>query len=290
MSTAIESPVYTLGTWQGNVLDDFGVEWIVEDEDGWSSTPPVKATLQEKTAGDGAWSGPGFFSSRVINLTGRAKAPDRLSMLAAKDRLRASISPRVPAQLQVDEAHMTRVATVRLSDKIDVRDQSAEIFSWGLTITAPDPRRYAPEPNTTSTALPSAATTGRTYPRTWPMLYGGAVEGGTGSVFFDNLGDFDETPAVITFVGPVQTPRVEHVQTGRNLTFDLTLSADDILVVDLLAQTAILNGSGNRAYTISAGSAWFMLVSGMNELAFRGVALSPPPDPLMTVTATSAWS
>ncbi|GIH95446.1 phage tail domain-containing protein [Planobispora siamensis] len=289
MSTPIDSPVYTLGTWQGNVVDDFGVEWVVEVEDGWSSSPPVKATIEEKTAGDGAWTGPGFYAARVINLTGKAQAPDRISMLEAKDRIKAALKPRVPIQLLVAEAHRTRTAQVRMSDRVELTDVSAHIFSWGMTITAGDPRRYDPTTTTVSTALPAATTTGRTYPKTYPVLYGGVVEGGTGSVFFLNEGDFDETPATITFNGPVQTPRVEHVQTGRNLTFDLTLDVGDVLVVDLLRQTALLNGTSNRAYTISAGSAWFMATPGLNEFAFRGVAL-PPTEPLMTVTAASAWT
>lgn len=293
----IESPVYTLGdAWQAGVLDEYGTEWVCEDEDGWSSSPPVRATLEDRQADDGAWSGPGYYGSRVINLSGKARSPSRVEMLAAKDRIKASISARSLVPLRVDEAHMSRMAMVRLSDQVDTKDVSAQIFSWSLTLVAPDPRRYAVETQTATTTLPTGLTAGRVYSRTYPLVYGGDVEGPSGSVFINQIGDYDQTPARILFTGPLVSPRVEHVQSGRNLTFDVTLSYGDIVAVDLLTKSAMLNYSANVANEISAGSAWFMLVRGVNELAFRGQAGTPPPDvtpapvPQMTVTAASAWT
>lgn len=278
-------------------MDDYGVEWVVEDESGWSSSPPVRAVVQPRANADGAWGGPGFYDARVINLTGTAIAPDRVSMLAAKDRIKSAIGPRTAVQLQVAEAHLTRVASVRLSDQIDLADRGSYVFTWSLTLTATDPRRYAAEAASATVTLPSSVAAGRTYPRTYPIVFGGGVvEGGGGSAFIEQAGDYDATPAVITISGPIISPRIEHPQTGRNLTFDITLAWDETLVVDLGRQTALLNGTSSRAYTISAGSAWFMLVPGANELAFRGQAGTPPPDidpapvPQMIVTASSAWT
>lgn len=292
----LASPVYWLGTWAGNVTDDYGVEWIVEVEDGWSSSPPVRAVVQARANADGAWGGPGYFDARVINLAGTAIAPDRLTMLAAKDRLKSALGPRGTVQLIVEEAHLTRTASVRLTDQIDLSDKGSYAFAWSLTVTATDPRRYSSDSMSETATLPTGLTSGRTYARTYPLVYGGGVVGGGGSVFLTNEGDYDATPAVITFTGPVISPRVEHPQTGKNLTFDLTLAYDETLVLDLGKQTALLNGSANRVYTISAGSAWFMLVPGINELAFRGQAgtpppgVDPPPVPQMIVTASSAWT
>lgn len=296
MSTVLDTPVYTLATWQGNVTDDYGVDWVVTDEQGWSSSPPVRTSLEERGSGDGAWSGPGFYGSRVISLSGTAVAPDKATMLAAKDRLKASIGPRSLVQLQVAEEHMTRVANVRLSDQIDITDRSSYVFEFALALVAPDPRRYSPTPVTATAVLPATVVTGRTYPRVYPLGYGGLVGGSNTSVFIDQAGDYDQTPATIVFTGPLINPRVEHPESGKHLTFQLTLGYDETLVVDLGNQTALLGGSSSRTYTISASSAWFQLQPGMNELAFRGVAGSAPPDitptpvPQMTVTAYSAWS
>ncbi|MEW9530754.1 hypothetical protein [Microbispora sp. NPDC049125] len=296
MSFPLTTPVYTLGTWEGNVTDDYGVDWIVETEDGWSSSPPIRAQVEARSNADGGWGGPGFYDSRVVTLSGHAIAPDRMTMLAAKDRIKSAISPRSPVQLQVAEAHLTRVASVRLTDQIDLADVNSFAFTWAFTLTAVDPRRYDANPVTVTATLPVGLTAGRTYSRTHPVVYGGVTPGGGGSVYIQNDGDYDETPAVITFVGPLVTPRVEHPQSGRSLTFDVTLDYDDTLIVDLKAKTALLNGAVNQAYTITAGSAWFMLTPGLNEFAFRGTAGTAPPDitptpvPQMTVTAASAWT
>lgn len=294
MPTPIDSPVYYVGPWAANVIDDDGVEWICEVEDGWSASPPVRALVEDKTASDGAWSGPGFFGARVINLSGRARATDRLGMLAAKDRIKAAFNPRSLFTLTVAEAHLTRVATVRLSDQLDVKDQTDQIFAWSLTVVAPDPRRYAEEAVTEQATLPATLTAGRTYSRTYPLVYGGAG-GSVSSVFIDQAGNYDETPATITIIGPVVSPRVEHIQSGRSLTFDVTVEYGHTLVLDLLRKTALLDGYANQSPHLSAGSAWFMLVPGVNELAFRGAAGTLPPEadpatvPIMSVTAASAW-
>lgn len=296
MPVAIASPVYFLGSWAGNVVDDNSVEWVVTKEEGWSSSPPVRPTIGNRAASDGAWGGPGFYGARVVNLSGRAKASSRVGMLAAKDRIKAAIGVRDPATLTVQEAHLTRIASVRLADQIELVDVTDQIFDWSLTVVATDPRRYSQFATTVTAILPVGLTSGRTYARTYPLVYGGAATGGSGSVFVSNDGDFDQAPAVITFFGPLISPRVEHHETDRNLTFDLTLAYDEKLVVDLKRLTVLLNGSANRAYTISAGSAWFMLQPGVNELAFRGMVGPLPsgipsaPDPQMVVVASSAWT
>ncbi|WP_043637311.1 fibronectin type III domain-containing protein, partial [Nonomuraea candida] len=53
----IESPVYRIGSWAGNVRDQYGVDWVVEEAKGWSSTPPVRPRLARLGGVDGAWEG-----------------------------------------------------------------------------------------------------------------------------------------------------------------------------------------------------------------------------------------
>lgn len=296
----ISTPVYTVagmrGTWQANVTDDHGVDWVCEAEEGWSTSPPSKPVLEERATGDGAWTGPGWYGPRVIVLRGRAIAPTRVGMLLAKDRLKAAVGPRASSTLIVAEAHLARTAMVRLSEQVDIADEGAYAFGWALQLVAADPRRYAEAPVTVSTELQATDVTGRAYPRTYPRTYGVAVDTPTGAVQIMQDGDYDQTPAVITFFGPIESPAVEHVQTGQALRFTLSLSYLDRLVVDLGAQTALLNGTASRVNTITSGSAWFQLVPGLNELRFRGVVgaapggITPPPVPQMSVTAASAWT
>lgn len=288
----LETPVYTLGSWQGNVTDPFGVDWIVKEEDGWSTSPPIRARREDKESGDGAWAGPGDYGPRTITLSGVAVAPSRLDMLAAKDRIKACIDARTQQRLQVDEDHMSRWSMVRLSDQIQPVDQGARVFAWTLIVTADDPRRYSVDTTVVSTRLPAAGDVGRTYPRTYPMDFGGYVPGGSGSVQITQAGDYDQTPARITITGPVSTPRIAHVQSGRSLSFNLTIPTGQYLDIDLGAKTALLNGTASRMGTVLGGWAWFMLQRGPNEIQFRGIDVGAPgdPDPVMTVTASSAWT
>ncbi|MFF4777514.1 hypothetical protein ACFY05_32125 [Microtetraspora fusca] len=296
MSTQTATPLYRLGTWEGNVTDAWGVDWIVEAEDGWSSSPPVRALTEPRNSTDGAWGGPGLYGPRVVTLSGRAVAPDRLTMLAAKDRIKAAVNPRTLVQLVVAEDHLTRVANVRMSDQVALTDEGSFAFRWALTVVAADPRRYAATPMSGTTTLPASLTAGRTYSRTYSVTYGAGAGGSTGSVYIQQDGDYDQTPAVIVITGPVINPQVEHVASGRELAFDLTLAYDETLTIDLKTQVALLNGAANQAYRITATSAWWMLAPGSNEIAFRGTPGTPPPDitptpiPQMTVTASSAWS
>lgn len=296
--TITATPVYTLGAgdsaWQGNVTDGYSVDWIVTSEDGWSASPPVRPVKEDRVTGDGDWSGPGFYAGRVVALGGTAVAPDRVSMLWAKERIKAAAGPRALTPLQVDEAHLSRTAMVRLADQVHIADKGSLAFTWALVLAAPDPRRYSIGDIPQSTGLPATSVVGWTYPRVYPRLYGGSGGPGQGSVYFDQVGDYDQVGALIVFTGPLITPTVAHVQTGRVLSFDLTLGENDSLAVDLAAGTALLNASASRIGTLTPGSAWFLLVPGANELQFRGAAGvmsdGSTPNPLMTVTASSAWT
>ena len=287
-----ETPRYYLGDWSGNATDAFGVDWVVTSEDGWSSSPPIRPRQEDKEAGDGSWAGPGNYGARVISLAGIAMAPNRMEMLAAKERIKACITARSKKTLQVEEAHRTRQALVRLTDQIDITDKGATGFTWTLIVTADDPRRYAADTTVASTLLPAATDVGRTYPRTYPWTYGAYTPGATGSVQIDQIGDYDQTPARITIRGPISAPRVGHIQTGRSLGFNLALAVGQTLEIDLGAKTALLDGTASRVGTLTSGSSWFLLVPGENELQFRGVDTGQPtdPDPVMTVTAASAWT
>ncbi|GAB2859350.1 hypothetical protein GCM10022221_68670 [Actinocorallia aurea] len=302
MPVAIATPTYSLTnaagtTWGLNVLDDEGCAWIVEDEDGWSSSASVRATYEDKTLGDGAWSAPGAWGSRSITLSGHCVAPSREAMLRAKDRAKAAVSVRDLTALSVAEAHMTRYADVRLTDKIDIKDDGSVAFTWTLPLTAADPRRYgAPVPS--EAGLPyRGPIEGYTFSRTFPYRFQTTAydPGSSGRIFFPQAGDFDRTPAKFTIHGPIIRPSIGHLQSGRTLTFDLELDWTSYLDVDLGNGSVLLNGQSSRANTLVDGSAWFLLVPGLNEILFGGApgtspgGLDPEPAARLRMLAAPAW-
>jgi hypothetical protein len=295
----LDSPLYTVtgpngAVWQGNALDATGCAWVVTAEDGWSSSPPARPSQVDKTVGDGTWAGMGYFAGRLVTLTGTCIAPSQLAMLWAKEAIKAAIDPHNLATLRVDELHLSRTAQVRLSDKVEIQDQGNVAFTFTMGLFAPDPRRYAVSSVSLATGLPAGATVGRAYNRTYPVSYGGAGLTAQGSVTFWNAGSYPQSPGVITFYGPVINPEVIHAQSGKSLTFQLTLNYGQTLVVDLGAQSALAAGTSSVIQALTGSSAWFMLVPGQNQLLFRGQAGTPPPGitaaPSMLVVASSAWS
>lgn len=295
----LSSPLYTVtaaggALWQGNAVDANGCSWVVQAEDGWSSSPPARPTQADKTLGDGTWAGMGYYAGRLVSLSGTCVAPNQLAMLWAKENIKAAIDPHQPATLRVDELHLSRQALVRLSDKVEIQDKGNTAFSFAVGLFAPDPRRYAVTGVSLSTALPAGATVGRTYPRIYPMLFGGAGLTAQGSITFWQAGSYPMTPGVITFAGPLINPQVIHAQSGKSLTFNFTLAYGQVFTVDLGAQSALIGGATSMLSALTGPSAWFLLAPGQNQLLFRGQAGTPPPGvtatPLMTLTATSAWS
>jgi hypothetical protein len=293
----LSSPLYTIGSgstaWNGNARDDSGCDWIVTNPTGWSASPPARPSQQDKTIGDGAHAGTGYYAGRLVILEGTCVAPDQVSMLWAKEAINSAFGPYDLVPLRVDELHLSRMCMVRLNDQIDPIDKGPVAFTWQFGVFAPDPRRYSVNPVSLSCGLPTAGTgNGRTYPRTYPLLYSGAGAGAS-EVVFMQAGNYKYTPAVITIQGPVISPTVEHDRSGSHLTLDMTIGYGRYVVLDLNNQTAMLGGTQTVATSLTSDSAWFMLSPGENVLAFRGEAGANPDgspgSPVMTVAGASAW-
>jgi hypothetical protein len=93
------------------------------------------------------------------------------------------------------------------------------------------------------------------------------------------------TPAIITISGPVTDPRVTNDTLGFTLSFDIDLGGSDVLVVDLLNRTAILNGVVNvRGALIDPD--WWLLEPGVNSIIYTAGSGSGSS---LTVTFHPAW-
>jgi phosphodiesterase/alkaline phosphatase D-like protein len=278
-------PQYDIGTWSGNFTDGYGVDWVITAEEGWGGPPPKRSTIDEIPQGDGGYDAPTFDGPRVITLTGTCIAPSRYEMNRAKDRLNAVAAGRDMHVLMVTEEHITRLVYVRRTGAQKLSDTGPVSFDFALSLIAPDPRKYQALAEVVSaTIVNSGGAIGRTYPRTYPRSYptGSFV---AATVNAHNTGT-RETGAVITFGGGISNPGVLHLGTGASLQFALDLAVGDTLTVDLLARTAVLNGSVSRRGTLISGSSWFLLSPGDNVLRALGTpALSTP----MTVTYHPAW-
>jgi hypothetical protein len=324
MSFPLDLPHYQLDGWGGNWVDDDGVEWIVTSEQGWGASAGVRVDLDDRVHADGAWDSPGYEASRIVTLSGTAVAPTRRAQNLAKDRFNAAAGGRGLYPLVVTEEHLTRLAYVRRSGEAKASDRGAFVFDFSITLVAPDPRKYdAIQAIRTSVAVeitgahaidihtPITTTDnliqggqlvvgGRTYPRTYPLTYTGAGDpgptGGGGTpggpvngtaALVENTGTRD-TGGLIEIRGGLENPVVLNMRTGETLAFGLILTADDVLTVDLMERTVVLNGSTSRRSTIIAGSAWWLFEPGSTWLRLGGTPTNTG-NPRMTVYYRSAW-
>lgn len=277
------TPTYRLGEMTFNATDDYGVDWIVGEELGWSDAAPVRLATADREDAHGSFSGPVWRGARLIGLKGVALCPDRVAMLRAKDRLRSAgdYGPD-PAMLTVAEAHLTRYTWVKHSTEVRIRDVNSRAFEWELALRADDPLRYG-DVQLLTMALPTAPGGGLTFPLTFPFTYGAGLVGGYGTA--DNAGNAETNPT-LSINGPIAAPQVINATTGQVLAADLTLTAGDVLTIDTANRMFAVNGL-LRYDALTAASSWWSLAPGANDIRF--MASTYDTAPLLTLTWRSAW-
>lgn len=280
------SPTWAVDGWVGNDLDESGVLWTVETEEGWSSSPPVRGDVTSREAADGAYdSAERYYDARLVTLTGFADAPSQAAMLAAKERLLAVGSDlRGPLlELAVGELTGTRSAWVRRATDTKTTDQGSRAFAWQLNLLAPDPRKYG-APAAAAAGLPAAAG-GMVFPVTFPLTFPGG--GGGGSLLATNAGRYETWPT-LRIVGPATDPVAENLTTGKRFRLaPLTLGTGDYVDVDMDARTVLLNGSASRRAAVAADSDWWSLAPGDNAVRFGAAAYDPAAQ--LQLTWRPAW-
>ncbi|WP_449060596.1 fibronectin type III domain-containing protein [Planomonospora algeriensis] len=280
--TPIAAPVYRLEGWTGNARDRYGVDWVVESEEGWSSTADVLPLDAESDSSDGGFSGPGAFGMRRITLEGTAVASSRAGMLAAQERITAALYPHQLGTLRVQEGGgLTRKAGVRLAGEVEISDRSAVAFSWVLNLVAPNPRRTAMRPVYDEVAI-----------ETMP---------GSASARIVMNGDYRWIPARIRVWGPIREWSITHEQSGLVIRAKpgTVLPADSRYSLEFdLATRVVLAHVPPEVWPeprpgrgmLGAFPARFALSSGVNTLTLAGEKVDGQVgSPRMVIEAWDAW-
>lgn len=283
-----ETPTYTLDDWTGNATDGYGVDWIITNEDGWSSNAPVRLATADNAGFDGGQSGKVLLGARLISLKGTAVAADRMAMLEAKERLRAvAMGDRTAAyRLVVAEAHLTRSTLVKHATEIKIADRGSFMFDFELMLRADSPRREGATLLTEGPlTLPVATETPRAvFPTEFPVSFGGTNPGATATV--TNTGNAGAYP-VLSITGPAAHPAVRNVTEGTTSAFNVTLGDGDILVADHGAKTALINGTRDVSGLRTSSSSWWGLPPGDSSIRFTASSNTAAQ---LTLTYRPAWT
>ena len=144
-------------------------------------------------------------------------------------------------------------------------------FRYGamsLQFHATDPRIYSSSFTSGALTLPTALT-GLTFPATSPFVF---TASGTGATLIATNSGNTPAPWVAVLAGPLVNPTITLASTGSAISLGGTLAAGEVLTIDSLARSILLNGTASRYSWLATSSAWFSLPVGTSTVQFGGAS------------------
>jgi hypothetical protein len=260
MGSALKYPVYNIGTWGANWLDDNGTEWYVEASDIRDGRAP-KTHVQERPTGTGAWRSQSYLSSHSFTVSGYGKAANLTQREAARDTLLGLFVNGGRQLLSYDSGTWVRTLLVELNGKpgFAVRRNKTG-FNWQLPLLAAEGRWLDATVRTTPAAsVASLSTDGLDWGSgglDWSS--GGldwGISGAQSSVTVTNSGNVPVWP-VYTITGPVTQPSLTDPVTGRQLLYSGTLLTGQTLTIDTSPDTRSVKLDGIDRFGFMLSAQW----------------------------------
>ena len=257
----------------------------VTSVNGLEDLPGIRNQDDNRGYFDGMFSGRDFLGGRTIVINFLTLGGNGNSAQANFNLLQAALLPQqsgtTPLQFQLSTAGTLQFVNARIRARATTIDPN---YTYGyissqITFFCPDPNYYD---NTVQTQSMTYTTPlGRTYPRIYPLTYGGGSQ--TQTVNINNAG-WATTYPTLTIKGPVINPIIGNLTTGQALNFNYTMGTSDTFVIDLLNRTILLNGSPARNLLLGS-SQWFAAPPGTSQYYFTGTGTS-----YGVTTATVQWN
>lgn len=268
--------------WQaevGGLLLGDGTDFIIEKLDA-AGRPRVRTSDISNPSADGTLTaGPDLLDGRTIVLNVALAADDAAAVSVLLDQLDAAWQMQSAGTVPL-VWRQPGVGQVRANGRPRAFEVDDTLRRVGLIrVTA---GFYCADPRLYGDALKSQAfdasgpVGGSEWDAPWPMVW--TAESDPSETDLTNAGS-RPTPPLWTITGPCVTPRLELVGSAF-LEFDLTLSAGQTIVVDVLNRTATIDGVG-KVSTKTLRSTWWELPAGTSTVRFRSYDLSG--------TATMTW-
>lgn len=274
----------SLGDTVFNKISDNQCAWAITDLEGWWGLPDVDVADDPKAQSlDGSYYTFGRYLPRTISLRGQILPLDGVAnkAVAARGTLNRALAPlaRSRVLLSVEEDD-PKVSLVQLAGTPLTRiDKTTGQMTFDIVLRAVDPVKYSSMLHTDSTTLASTAP-GRTYNKTFYYSYGGKTTSGVISA--TNKGSY-QSDATFTITGPVTRPRIEHVEQGVYLEFNVVLGIGETLTINTRTKKILFAGASRRN-TLTPGSRWFSLSPGLNTIRYSGTQQIPAQEELIAGT------
>lgn len=299
--SVIMLPTWSIDGITFNSSDSNGVEWIVEEEEGWEDSPGPRLATQEKPAGDGDYDSDTFLESRLVILRGYVLGPTRSVTDLAIRQMAAWLSAGTRQTMTVTEPDRVLAATVRRAAKSQTHRMSPTCFAFEAKMIAPDPRKYSTTTKSLSTGLASpppggvlwggsAGSTG--VPWNGPAGTTGVVwqsgVGSTGVITLTNAGTA-ATPIRFTIsdmTEAVVQPSIVDITNGYALTYGGTVAANSTLVIDTDTGSVLMDGA-NRGPLMSRAD--FFSVPPQSSISVQFDAAAPAPNASLLAQWSDAY-
>ncbi|MET9253746.1 hypothetical protein [Streptomyces sp. NPDC003717] len=277
----------------GELLLGPGTPYRWRSISGWEDLPGLDSGTVPRSDQHGAFPGRLLAQARTVGLDGLIVRAPRATIGAVVGALSAGTVPvedERPLVVWLDERGplLAYARATRRAVPAGPGYRLGTITGGALEFQASDPRRYELAERSVSATLPMSEA-GLSWPLGWPLAFG--VPGSTGTLPTVNVGDA-ETHPLVEFRGPVTRPALTNLATGDVVEYDIPLAAGDLLTVDTLAGTVVLNGTASRIYTATSRSVpeqTFTLAPGSTSLIFRAAPGSSDPTASATVRYRSAY-
>lgn len=246
--------------------------------------PPIRTSDFPFPSNDGEIPGNDYLSARTLVFNLILLGTSAVSTETLAQALAAAWRPKQTIQtLNLEMTGQQYVLYGRPRGCSIVYDRSllSAVAKARCVFKATDPYFYDYTSSVNTLALAGATGVGMTFNATFNLGFGGASSGGITNV--TNNGTVP-TQWVASISGPLVDPRLENVSTGEILRFTGNLASGDVLTIDSATHTILVNGTSALSW-LQAGSSWFTLASGTNQIRLAAISGSGSG----TISFRSAW-
>jgi hypothetical protein len=275
----------------GIVLGD-NVNTFMEELTGWDDLPPIDSGNTPIPMYHGSYAGSKFARERIVTWVGTLNPEDLDSWSTVLKQIRKATTISSEEKLltirTIDETLTSYASVTARSLPGNRRYGAARIGNLAIQFTCSDPRKYSESDYICSISFPDLGSSGLVYPLTYPLDYGTASSGGTGS--YSNDGDAP-LPVIYVVHGPTENPRITNNTTGMHMSFSITLTAGETLSINTANSTVLLNDSVDRLYTRTLTSSPIMkmeIIPGVNLFSVTASSWDTSLGSLVTISGKSS--
>ena len=270
-------------SFNGLTFGGAGSPYQVLSVDGLEGVPGIRNQDDNRGYADGMFSGQDFFSGRTISIILNVFGSGATSAQTNFNTLQSTLLPQAtgttPLYFLLSPTGIEQFINARVRA---VRTTVDPNYTYGFITTqielfAPNPTYYNNVLQTASLSVSNPL--GRTYDRTYNLVYGGGSFATTTSVL--NSG-WATTYPTITLNGPITNPTLGNSTQNNFLTFSGTYTNTDVLTIDLYNKLVTLNGVSAR--NLLTSGQWFSAPPGTSQFYLTGTFTL-----VGTTSATVSW-